>query len=334
LGSSGLLDTFEVEREVATFSWLFCEEGNVHMTTITVNESQTLSTPVNFARVIFRGIGQVMFQDNAATGLLFLAGIAIASPLMAIGAAIGAVIGPVTATLAGFDHDEIQAGIYGFNPVLLGTASLFYLQPRILTWVFVVFGSIVASFVTYLMRRYLSFPTYTAPFVVVTWTLIIVAHSIAGTAIDVIPGPVSEVPVRFITQVLRGTAEVMFGANVVSGLLFIVGIAVSNRRHAMLALLGSMLGTILGIYHGNPVPAIDLGIYGYNASLAAIAVYLWRRSLLVSLLAAAITIPITEYFPSAQLGIPALTAPFVLASWAVLLIGKIEVVFMKEQKAV
>jgi urea transporter len=304
------------------------------MTTITVNQSQTLSTPVNFARVIFRGIGQVMFQDHAGTGLLFLAGIAIASPLMAIGAAIGAVIGPVTATLAGFDHDEIQAGIYGFNPVLLGTASLFYLQPRALTWILVVIGSIVATFVTYLMRCYLSFPTYTAPFVVVTWILIIVAHSIAGTAIDVIPGPVSDVPVRFITQVLRGTAEVMFGANVVSGLLFIVGIALSNRRHAMLALLGSMLGTILSIYHRNPVPAIDLGIYGYNASLAAIAVYLWRKSLLVSLLAAAISIPITEYFPSAQLGIPALTAPFVLASWTVILIGQIEVVFMKEQKAV
>jgi urea transporter len=63
-------------------------------------------------------------------------------------------------------------------------------------------------------------------------------------------------------------------------------------------------------------------------------VYLWRKSLLVSLLAAAISIPITEYFPSAQLGIPALTAPFVLASWTVLLIGGIEAVFMKEQEAV
>lgn len=302
------------------------------MTTITVNDKQSLSVPANFVRVVLRGIGQVMFQDHAGTGLLFLAGIAIASPLMAIGAAIGAVIGPVTATLAGFDHDDIQAGIYGFNPVLLGTASLFYLQPRTLTWILVVIGSIVASFVTYLMRRYLSFPTYTAPFVVVTWILILVAHSIAGTAINVIPGPVSDVPVRFISRVLRGTAEVMFGANVVSGLLFIVGIAVSNRRHAILALLGSMLGTILGIYHQNPIAAIDLGIYGYNASLAAIAVYLWRKSLLISLLAAAITMPITEYFPSAQLGIPALTAPFVLASWAVLLIGEIDAVFMKEPK--
>lgn len=304
------------------------------MTTVAVNDKQSLSVSASFVRIVLRGIGQVMFQDHAGTGLLFLAGIFIASPLMGIGAVIGAVIGPVTATLAGFDHDEIQAGIYGFNSVLLGTASLFYLQPRILTWILVVIGSIAASFVTYLMRRYLSLPTYTAPFVVTTWILIIVAHSFAGTGIDVIAGPVSDEPVRFIARVLRGTAEVMFGANVVSGLLFIVGIALSNRRHATLAFLGSMLGTILSIYHQNPIPAIDLGIYGYNASLAAIAVYLWRKSLLVSLLAAAISVPITEYFPSALLGIPALTAPFVLASWTVIFIGKIENVFMEEQKAV
>jgi urea transporter len=304
------------------------------VSTTTVSGKQSLSVPANFVRVVLRGIGQVMFQDHAGTGLLFLIGIAIASPTMAVGALIGAIIGPATAILARFDHDEIEAGIYGFNSVLLGIGSLFYLQPWPLTWALVVVGSIVAACVTYLMRRYLGFPTYTAPFVVVTWIVILVAHAAAGTAIDVIPAPVSDVPVRFITQVFRGTAEVMFGANVVSGLLFIVGIALSNRRHAVLALLGSMVGTILSIYHQNPIAAINLGIYGYNASLAAIAVYLWRRSLLVSLLAAAISIPLTEYFPSAQLGIPALTAPFVLASWAVLLIGAIEVTFMKEQKAV
>jgi urea transporter len=304
------------------------------VTTITVNDKQSLSVPANFVRVVLRGIGQVMFQDHAGTGLLFLIGIAIESPTMAAGTLIGAIIGPVTATLAGFDHDEIQAGIYGFCPVLLGIGSLFYLQPWPLTWALVVVGSIAATFVTYLMRHYLSFPTYTAPFVVVTWIVILVAHAAAGPAIDVIPAPVSDVPVRFISRVFRGTAEVMFGANEVSGLLFIVGIALSNRRHAVLALLGSMVGTILSIYHQNPIAAINLGIYGYNASLAAIAVYLWRKSLLISLLAAAITIPITEYFPSAQLGIPALTAPFVLASWLVLLIGEIDAVFMKEQKAV
>ena len=149
---------------------------------IAVNDSQSLWTPANFVRVVLRGIGQVMFQDNAGTGLLFLIGIAIASPLMAVGALIGAIIGPVTATLAGFDHDEIQVGIYGFNPVLLGTASLFYLAAL---------GPDVGFGCHWIASRphlsptscaaHLSFPTYTAPFVVTTWILILVAHAIAGT---------------------------------------------------------------------------------------------------------------------------------------------------------
>jgi urea transporter len=298
---------------------------------IAVNESQSIWTPANFVRIVLRGIGQVMFQDHAGTGLLFLIGIAIASPFMAVGALMGAVIGPVTAALSGFDREEIRIGIYGFNPVLVGTASLLFLQPKTMTWVLVFFGCVAAAFVTYLMRRFLKFPTYTAPFVVVGWLVIIVAHAIAGSAIDVIQPPVDYTQVGFLAHVLRGTAEVMFGANIATGALFIVGIALSNWRHALLALLGSMVGTLLGIYHQNPADTIALGIYGYNASLAAIAMYLWRKSLLIPLLAAAVTVPLTEFFPSSQLGIPALTAPFVVASWIVILILQMESVFAREQ---
>ena len=301
------------------------------MTGMAVNDSQSFWTPVNFVRIVLRGIGQVMFQDHAGTGLLFLAGIAIASPFMAVGALMGAVIGPVTATLAGFDREEIRIGIYGFNPVLVGTAMLFFLQPKTMTWVLVFFGCVAAACVTYLMRRYLKFPTYTAPFVVVGWLVIIVAHAIAGSTIDVIQPPVDYTNVGFFAHVLRGTAEVMFGANILTGALFIVGIAVSNWRHALLALLGSMVGTLLGIYHQNPADTIALGIYGYNASLAAIAMYLWRKSLLIPLVAAAVTVPLTEFFPSSQLGIPALTSPFVIASWIVILMMQMEGVFAREQ---
>lgn len=301
------------------------------MTDMAVNDSQSFWTPVTFVRIVLRGIGQVMFQDHAGTGLLFLAGIAIASPFMAVGALMGAVAGPVTAALAGFDREEIRIGIYGFNPVLVGTASLFFLQPKTITWVLVFFGCVAASFVTYLMRRYLKFPTYTAPFVVVGWLVIIVAHAIAGSAIDVIQPPVDYTNIGFFAHVLRGTAEVMFGANIATGALFIAGIALSNWRHALLALLGSMVGTLLGIYHQNPADTISLGIYGYNASLAAIAMYLWRKSLLIPLLAAAVTLPLTEFFPSSQLGIPALTSPFVIASWIVILIMQMESVFEREQ---
>jgi urea transporter len=302
------------------------------MTTDTnVNAVRIWSDPADVVRIVLRGIGQVMFQDHAGTGLLFLIGIAWDSPLMGVGAAIGAIIGPLVAVFAGFDRKEIEAGIHGFNPVLVGAGLMAFLQPVILTWVFVVVGCVGATFVTYLARRYLKFPTYTAPFVVTTWLLIAVAHAIAGSAIDVVSAPVVETPIGlFQGLLLKGVAQVFFSANVVTGILLLVGIALSDWRHAVVAFLGSLVGTALGVYHNNPDTKISIGIYGYNASLAAMAVYLWRKSLLLAILAAAIAIPMTELFPG-LLGIPALTAPFVMATWIVLAIGQLETVFVREK---
>lgn len=310
------------------------------MTTNTnVNAPQIWWDAPTFVLIALRGIGQVMFQEHAATGLLFLIGIAITSPWMAIGAAVGAIIGPVVATLARFDRKEIDAGIHGFNPVLVGTGTAFYLKPEEpLTWVLVVVGCVAATFVTYLMRRYLKFPTYTAPFVVTTWVVIVIAHAITGPAIDaILGGGVETPPALFQGLLLKGVAQVFFSGNILSGILILVGIGLSDWRHAVIALLGSLVGTFLAAYHNNPATAISIGIYGYNASLAAMAVYLWRKSLLLPILGAAISIPLTEYFPTLvgiPLGIPTLTATFVMATWIVLAIGRIETVFVREKPSV
>ena len=47
--------------------------------------------------VVFRGIGQVFFQENTLTGVLFTLGIALSSPLMAAGLVVGAAIGTAVA---------------------------------------------------------------------------------------------------------------------------------------------------------------------------------------------------------------------------------------------
>ena len=61
---------------------------------------------------------------------------------------------------------------------------------------------------------------------------------------------------------------------------------------------------------------VALGLYGYNATLAAVALFLWRRSLIPPLLGILLSVPHHRVVP--VLGLPALTAPFVLATWLVL----------------
>lgn len=285
--------------------------------TATTNRSAPAAEILELVKIGLRGVGQVMFQGHAATGLLFLIGLFVAASPTAVGAVIGAAIGPAVAYALKFDRQEITDGIYGFNPVLVGVASFFYLKPVPLTWALAVAGCVLATVVTYLMRRFLKFPTYTAPFIVCTWALLLLAHGLAGTSIDLKPAPPQYAPHGFFEAVLTGAAEVMFGANIVTGALFLIGIAVSNWRHGVVALLGSVVGTATAYYHHDPDVTISIGIFGYNAVLAAIAALLWRRSLTFALLAAFVSVPLTEFFPQA-LGVPPLTAPFVLAAWAVI----------------
>src|SRR5271166_680200 len=126
-------------------------------------------TPQEWAKIFLRGVGQVMFQDNALTGLLFLVGIAAGAfeenaafaLLMALGGLIGTVLGTITARLIGYDEKQIRDGIYCFNATLVGIALFFYFKPTVLAILLMLAGCVASSVVTWAMRTYLPFPTYT-----------------------------------------------------------------------------------------------------------------------------------------------------------------------------
>jgi urea transporter len=284
--------------------------------------------------VVFRGIGQVFFQENALTGACFALGIALSSPLMAAGLVVGSAIGAATAHLLKFDASEVSAGIYGFNSALVGIATLFFFRPGAVSIVLLLAGCVLAAVVTRLMRRYLPFPTYTTPFIVTTWAVFFLGQALGAARVDP-GGPL--VGVGYFGAVANGIGQVMFQASIWTALLFLVGIALSDWRHASLVLLGSVVGMLVANYHATEaLRAVDperlverglseniaLGLYGYNATLVAVALFLWRRALIPVLLGMLISVPITELVP--RLGLPALTAPFVLATWVVLGLGWLE----------
>ena len=291
----------------------------------------------------FRGIGQVFFQENALTGALFLIGIAVSSPLMAVGAAVGSAIGTATAWVLKFDKTEVLAGIYGFNSTLVGIATLFFFRPGLASIALLIVGCVAATFVTRLMRQFVPFPTYTTPFIVTTWAIFFLAPVLGASPVE--PGPATA-SVGVLGAVANGVGQVMFQASIWTGLLFLAGIAVNDWRHASWVLAGSVVGMLMGSFHtGATVTDVDperlvdralaenvaLGLYGYNATLAAVALFLWRRSLIPPLLGILLSVALTEVVP--MLGIPALTAPFVLATWLVLALGWLDGRLFREPSA-
>ncbi|MFO0879860.1 MAG: urea transporter [Gemmataceae bacterium] len=310
--------------------------------------SQAVPVPLPVL-VVLRGIGQIVFQDNAITGALFVLGIALSLPLQAAGIVAGALIGTATAWLLQFNPEERDAGIWGFNPALVGIATLFFFQPGVLSLLLLVVGCVAATLLTWAMRKHVPFPTYTTPFIVVTWVIFLVGRALGAEGASADAQALVDNP-KFISyaveSTLHGVGQIMFQGSFWTGLCFIVGIAISNARHAGWVLLGSFVGMLMASYHVtaglNSIdperliekPLFDnikLGLYGYNATLAPVALYLWRRSLIAPLLGMIISVPITEFFP--QTGLPALTAPFVLATWIVLGLYWLEARFFSDSKS-
>jgi urea transporter len=303
-----------------------------HVDDLRVTSAQSLARNIPDPVLwVFRGVGQVFFQENALTGALFALGIALSSPLMGLGAVVGAVIGTATAWILKFDKSEVHAGIYGFNATLVGIATLFYFRPGAASITLLVVGCVVATLVTWLARRYVPFPTYTGPFIVTTWAVFFLGQALGAPPVEQ-GGPLEGV--SFIGAAAHGVSQVMFQASVWTAILFLAGIAINDWKHAWWVLVGSIVGALVGIHHATVAArALDpeslvartlsenvaLGLYGYNATLAAVALFLWRRSVIPPLLGMLLSVPLTELFPLLRL--PALTAPFVLATWLVLAFG-------------
>lgn len=298
---------------------------------VMTNDSQTVSRKGVTRRdwlSPLTGVSEVFLQNNAITGVFFLVGIIVASPLMGAGAVVAVLIATLTAYLFRLDREQIRDGIYGFNATLIGIALLFYHAPTWSTWLIIIVASVVSVFVTWAMRKFIPFPTYTFPFVLTTWIALYIANEEFK-----IPRAVTsagEDRLDAASAIVEGVSEVMFQGSMLTGALFVIGLLICSWPSAFWAVFGSFLGMILALWHHDPASKLSLGLYGYNGALAAIALAMYRRSIVLPVAAAFVTIPIVEQFP--LLGLEALTAPFVFAAWFIILLVTLERLFFGRER--
>lgn len=292
--------------------------------------------------VILRGVGQVMLQDNAWAGLLFCVAIFWNSPLFGAAALLGTAAGTVTARVLSFDRAQLRAGVHGFNGALTGVALLYFLQPDALTWIAVAFAaactSVLLEAVSAVVRRWKLKPL-TVPFVLVSWCVFLAAarfgrlHATSLLPAAGLPHGIAVEGVVGLSTLseglFKGVAEVFFQDNLVSGVLFTLGLLVASRRAALAALFGSSCGLLVAWAMGAAEPAIRAGAYGFNGVLVAIALVsvldCGRRRGVTCMVLAVIAAPVVYAGLSAALqpfGIPTLTLPFVLVTWTFVLAAR------------
>lgn len=271
-----------------------------------------------FTNTLLKGVSQIMLQEKAATGILFLAGIFYGSINMGIAALLSVLCGTMIAKILKFDKTEIEKGLYGFSPALTGVALILFFKPDIYVWIVVVMGSVAAAIVQHLFLRK-KIPVFTLPFVLVTWTILYLSHLFS--VLSPVPAEPMIASVFDALFAFRGYGQVIFQSSAASGILFFLGVLLCSSSAALFGLIASFLGGYIALWLGEPSDAVSLGLFSFNAVLSAIAFAAWKwKSAMWSAIAAVLSVLISivmNHFDWIQL-----TFPFVAATCICLFLKK------------
>lgn len=267
------------------------------------------------ANTILRGMSQIMLQNNALTGLLFLLGILLNSWQMLVAALLGVVSGTAAAVFFRYEKKGIMDGLYGFNGALVGLALVFFFQPSALLAILIIAGAALSSLIMNFMHRKKMSP-YTFPFILSAWIMI----ALAGVSNVVLLQPQSTTAATSldaISALSMGFGQVMFQANIVTGIIFLAAIFVSSRMGALHAFVGSAIGMLLALALSFPLGLANIGIYGFNGVLCG-AAFAGSKKHALAFTATAAALSVFIIHGMMAVGIPALTAPFVFSTWILL----------------
>lgn len=278
-----------------------------------------------------RGIGQVMFQNNALSGLLMLIGIFLNSWQMGILAVSGNIISTLTAYFSGYGRDDIKNGLYGFNGTLVGIAVGVFMELSIGSLLLMAVASCISTWISRLFNLQRPLPGFTAPFILSVWMLLGFCTWIMPDILLVSDKVTDTTQGIDYFQVLSfGIGQVMFQGNIWTGLFFLIGILVNSRTAAFYTVIGALLPIPLAVLLGIDAETLNMGLMGYNGVLCAIALgdKSWEGLVWAS---CSILLSVVLQIIGMNLGITTLTAPFVVSVWMIMGIQKL--VILRTEKS-
>lgn len=280
-----------------------------------------LSThPLRGVHALLNGFSQIFLHSHPGCGLLVLLAIAIGAPQLLGGALLGGLSGMLSAQRRGYPQADIDAGLYGYNGILLGllVGAQFSWSPLLPLLIIVSAGLSSLLLAPWLQRtrerRWL--PAFTFPFVALSWLLLWLAEPLQLQLQTQEPTAACHLDwLASLTAMARGLGQVIFLDAPLAGLCLWFGLLLADRRAALWALFGSAGGLGLALYQDWAQHSALAGLYSYNATLAAIALSQLHRRPWLPALGIVLALLLQPGF--AALGLPPLTLPFILACWLI-----------------
>ena len=273
--------------------------------------------------ILGRGIGQVMFQNNALSGLLMLVGILLNSWQMALLAIAGNVVSTLAAYFSGYSREDIRNGLYGFNGTLVGIAIGVFMPITVASLLLLVAGSCLSTWIARLFGLQRLVSGFTAPFIISVWILLVACNWMMPSLLLPSGDAVTAQTLSFLQAFCLNIGQVMFqGETIVSGLFFLAAIFINSRLNAFYVVMASLLSVVVSLFWGVEYSMLNMGLMGYNGVLCAIALgdKTWKGAFYSVL---SVLISILLQFTGMKFGMVTLTAPFVLSVWCIMGINKL-----------
>ncbi|WP_434111286.1 urea transporter [Paraburkholderia caffeinilytica] len=264
-------------------------------------------------RTLLRSLGQIVLQPNAFTGACLLAAWLICDPRLACAALMGAIAANVSAVLAGYREDDTRAGLHGFNGALAGLAAFSFIADNATAAAVAILAATGTAWLQEPWSRWLrarKLGCFSSPCLIVTWLWLPLVTRVAQQA-TLTAGHTLDAA-QLSSGLIAGFAQTGFASGALPGLLVLIGIAAASRRHALWALAGASLASTLHLLQGASTSSFDAGLLGFNGVLTAIA--LADCSIAVTL--GGVVLSVGLQMAAAYYALPAMTAPFVLATWS------------------
>jgi urea transporter len=283
-----------------------------------------------------KGISQVILIENAVSGAIILLAITISSYYLGIMTLLSSIIGTLIGKIGGANKNSVSAGLYGYNSVLTGIALILYLTGPF-QWIIALIGAAIAAIFTVAMVHFMKntgLPILTFPFIILTWFMLLVSYRLTAFKVTNALEPQSLMQwelniageVNWSEGIFNGIGQIFFLDNSLSGALLFIAVFWAGWRFGLYAVLGNTIALLTSYGLGGEHSLILMGLYGYNAILACLAVAVvfntdkHRFTPFSGIIAACLTVLLAASISTWLLpyGLSPLTMPFVLSTWLLL----------------
>ncbi|XP_020841409.1 urea transporter 1 isoform X3 [Phascolarctos cinereus] len=295
---------------------------------------------LQFLDWILRGVSQVVFINNPISGIIIIAGLLVQSPWWTLTGCLGNIVSTLTALLLSQDRSAIAAGLHGYNATLVGILMALLSYNGDYYW-WLLFPVLVMSMTCPIFSSALGsvFSKWDLPVLTLPFNMALTMYSAAtGSKNPFFPTKVATTSVSNVTwsqinvpELLKaipvGVGQIYGCDNPWTGGLFLVAILLSSPLMGLHAAIGSTVGIIAGLTLSASFDDIYVGLWGYNSSLACMAIggifmaLTWQTHLLslaCALFTAYLTAALTNMM--AVFGLSTCTWPFCLATLIFLLV--------------